>query len=92
MNTTHSRVGVEGLRYAEEAGGLSGQPLFPKTFEIIKQLNKIIKKECPIIAVGGIMSPENALALLDLGADLVQIYTGLIYQGPRLVRDIIAAL
>ena len=91
-NTSCHRRGVAGLQYADEKGGLSGQPLFLTTRAVIEQVSHIVKKECPIIAVGGITSGQDAAALFDLGADLVQIYTGLIYKGPGLVREILSEL
>lgn len=92
VNTTRSRSGVKGLTHAEEEGGLSGAPLFPKTSQMIKQLNQWLNKEVPIIAVGGIMSPKDAMDLFQAGAHLVQIYTGLVYQGPQLIRGIVKKL
>ena len=92
VNTTQSRDTITGLRHAEESGGLSGKPLFSKTIKIVKQLAHFLDKKIPIIAVGGIMSPEDALALFAAGAKLVQIYTGLVYQGPGLIRHIILKL
>lgn len=91
-NTTISREGIEGLRYAKEAGGLSGQPLTEKSLAVTRLLAKAIAGEMPIIAVGGIDSPETAQARLDAGASLVQIYTGLIYQGPGIVSKIVNGL
>lgn len=88
VNTTSQRPGVDGLAHASEAGGLSGAPLFPLAMRVIKQLHSLLNDRIPIIAVGGIMSPEDATALLQAGASLVQIYTGLIYQGPILVEKI----
>lgn len=91
-NTTNSRQGVEGLMHANEDGGLSGKPLFPKTLAIIKKLYRLMQNAVPIIGVGGVFSPEDAEAFLKAGACLVQIYTGLIYQGPGLVKSIVSSL
>jgi dihydroorotate dehydrogenase len=91
-NTTMSREAVDGLPNAEEAGGLSGAPVFEKSTEVVKLFRAALPKDLPIIAAGGIMSGEQALAKLDAGADLVQIYSGFIYHGPPLVRDILEAI
>lgn len=91
-NTTMSREGVEGLPNGEEAGGLSGRPVFEKSTEIVRQFKQALPENLPIIAAGGIMSGENAAEKLDAGASLVQIYSGFIYQGPKLVADIIKTL
>ncbi|MEJ2060367.1 MAG: quinone-dependent dihydroorotate dehydrogenase [Gammaproteobacteria bacterium] len=91
-NTTLSRAGVEGLRHAEEQGGLSGRPLFPLSTTVLEQFRAILGEEIPIIAVGGIGSGEDALAKLRAGASLVQVYTGLIYRGPMLARQILREL
>lgn len=91
-NTTNSRQGVEGLMHANEKGGLSGKLLFPKTLIIIKQLHKLVQDAVPIVGVGGIFFSEDAEAFLKAGASLVQIYTGLIYQGPGIVKSIVSSL
>lgn len=88
-NTTLSREGVEGLPHGDEQGGLSGAPLTKHSTEVVKKLYRILGDEVPIIAAGGILSAEDAQAKLDAGAKLVQVYSGLIYRGPQLVRDII---
>ena len=90
-NTTVSRQGVEGLAHAHEAGGLSGAPLYQKSTAVVSALAKALKGELPIIGAGGILSGEQARAKLAAGAQLVQIYTGLIYRGPGLVREAVAA-
>ncbi|MEW6766362.1 MAG: quinone-dependent dihydroorotate dehydrogenase [Pseudomonadota bacterium] len=87
-NTTLSREGVEGLPHADEKGGLSGAPVFARSTEIVRQFHAALGGELPIIAAGGIMSGMDAQAKLDAGASLVQIYTGFIYKGPALVREI----
>jgi dihydroorotate dehydrogenase len=83
-NTTLSRGAVEGLPHAKEAGGLSGAPVLDASNEVIRQLRKRLPKGFPIIGVGGIMSPADALSKVSAGADLIQLYTGLIYAGPVL--------
>lgn len=91
-NTTLSRDGVVGLPHAEEAGGLSGAPLRPQATAVIKQLKLALGQEIPIIGVGGIMSGLDAEEKIQAGASLVQIYSGLIYRGPALLREICARL
>ncbi|MEM7018488.1 MAG: quinone-dependent dihydroorotate dehydrogenase [Pseudomonadota bacterium] len=91
-NTTLSRTHVEGLPHADEKGGLSGAPLSGRSTEVVRQLHDFTDGKLPIIAVGGIMSVEQALEKFDAGADLVQLYTGLIYQGPNLIKNIVKAV
>jgi dihydroorotate dehydrogenase len=91
-NTTISRDAVKGLPHAEEMGGLSGKPVFEASNQVIRQLRAALGPRYPIIGVGGVMSGADAKAKRDAGADLVQIYTGLIYEGPGLVTDCAKAL
>jgi dihydroorotate dehydrogenase len=91
-NTTMSRDEVSGLKNADEAGGLSGAPVFEKSTEIVRQFRAALPQDLPIIAAGGIMSAEDAMAKLDAGAALVQIYSGFIYRGPSLVREVIETI
>ncbi len=91
-NTTFSRQGVAGLPQAEEAGGLSGGPLTALATQVVRRLHETLAGRLPIIAVGGILSGADARAKLAAGASLVQLYTGLIYRGPGLVREVAAAL
>jgi len=86
-NTTLARDAVQGLAHADEAGGLSGAPLLVQSNRVITQLRAALGAGFPIIGVGGIMSAQDAVSKIRAGADLVQIYTGLIYQGPELVTD-----
>ncbi|PWT71417.1 MAG: quinone-dependent dihydroorotate dehydrogenase [Proteobacteria bacterium] len=86
-NTTVSRVGVEGLEHAEEAGGMSGGALRERSTEVVRELHAALAGRIPIIAVGGILRAEDAREKFAAGASLVQLYTGLIYGGPRLVFD-----
>jgi dihydroorotate dehydrogenase len=86
-NTTLAREAVQGLAHAAEAGGLSGAPLLAQSNRVITQLRAALGAGFPIIGVGGIMSAQDAVSKIRAGADLVQIYTGLIYQGPALVTD-----
>jgi len=90
-NTTLSREGVEGLPHGTETGGLSGAPLFEKSTEVVKKLATALAGELPIIAAGGITDGARAQAKLDTGAALVQVYSGLVYRGPELVKECVAA-
>lgn len=87
-NTTSSRTGVEQSPHASETGGLSGQPLTDKARRTISLLAQRLQGELPVIGCGGIGSAEDALGHLAAGADLVQIYTGFIYRGPSLIKEI----
>lgn len=91
-NTTISREAVKGLPCAEEAGGLSGAPLMQQSTEVVKVLYEVLGEQIPIIAAGGIFSGEDANQKIKAGAKLVQVYSGLIYQGPTLVHDVALAL
>lgn len=91
-NTTMSRDGVTGVKNGDEAGGLSGRPVFAKSTDIVRQFRAALPESLPIIAAGGIMSGEDAQQKLDAGASLVQIYSGLIYQGPQLISDIVKTI
>jgi dihydroorotate dehydrogenase len=91
-NTTLARDAVAGLPHAEEAGGLSGAPVREASNRVIAQLRTALGKNFPIIGVGGILSAADAKAKIAAGADVVQIYTGLIYRGPALVREAAQAL
>lgn len=90
-NTTISRDGLEtpaGELQRMGAGGLSGKPLTERSTEVIRYLRSKLGKNFPIIGVGGIMTPSDAIDKLRAGADLVQIYTGFIYEGPGIVKRI----
>jgi dihydroorotate dehydrogenase len=86
-NTTISREGVTSPDQ-KEVGGLSGKPLTKRATEVIRFLSEKSNKAFPIIGVGGIMTPEDAIEKLEAGASLVQLYTGFIYEGPHLVKKI----
>ncbi len=88
-NTTLSRDAVKGLPHADEAGGLSGAPVKEQSTKIIAEFYKYLKGQIPIIGVGGIASAKDAEDKIKAGADLVQVYTGLIYEGPSLIREIL---
>jgi dihydroorotate dehydrogenase len=91
-NTTIARDAVAGLAHADEAGGLSGRPLFARSNEVIRTLARALDGALPIIGVGGILSGDDARAKIDAGATLVQLYTGLVYRGPALVGECARAL
>ncbi len=91
-NTTLSREAVQGLQHAEEAGGLSGAPVLEMSNRVIRQLRAALGQDYPIIGVGGIFSAADAVSKIQAGAALVQIYTGLIYKGPELVKEVAQAL
>ncbi|HET9645264.1 MAG TPA: quinone-dependent dihydroorotate dehydrogenase [Burkholderiaceae bacterium] len=91
-NTTIARESVRGMPHAEESGGLSGRPVFEASNRVIQQLRAELGRGFPIIGVGGVMSAADAVAKRRAGADLVQLYTGLIYHGALLVREAAKAL
>jgi dihydroorotate dehydrogenase len=91
-NTTVSRKGVEGLQGADQTGGLSGAPLKARSTEIVRQLAAVLAGRIPIIAAGGILSGADARDKIAAGASLVQLYSGLIYEGPALIGRVTRAL
>jgi dihydroorotate dehydrogenase len=91
-NTTLERSAVKGMAHAEEAGGLSGSPVLAMSNRVISQLREALGAGFPIIGVGGIMSAADAVGKIKAGADVVQIYTGLIFKGPQLVWDAALAI
>jgi dihydroorotate dehydrogenase len=88
-NTTTTRPTSLKSAAATEGGGLSGQPLHSRSVTVLRSLRAAMGPSFPIIGVGGIMSPEHGIATRDAGADLVQLYTGLIYRGPALIRELL---
>ncbi len=90
-NTTLSRQGVMSP-LAEEQGGLSGKPLFERSLGMVAKIRKLTSGKLPVIGVGGISNATDVQKMLDAGAVLVQIYTSLIYEGPRLVKGILHSL
>jgi len=90
-NTTISREGLQSENKTE-TGGLSGKPLTNRSIEVIRFLAEKSNKAFPIIGVGGIHSAKDALEKIEAGADLIQIFTGFIYEGPRLVKTINKAI
>ncbi len=91
-NTTLARDAVAGMAHADEAGGLSGGPLTARADAVVRTLARALDGALPIIGVGGIMSGEDARRRIAAGATLIQIYTGLIYRGPKLVAECVRAL
>lgn len=91
-NTTLARNKVQGMEHAEETGGLSGAPVRVKSTLVIQQLSQRLQGAVPIIGVGGILSGADAVEKIAAGADLVQVYSGLIYKGPALVHEICKSL
>jgi len=91
-NTTVARAAVQGLPHADETGGLSGAPVREASNRVIAQLRGALGPGFPIIGAGGVMSADDARAKREAGADLVQLYTGLIYRGPALVPACASAL
>lgn len=88
-NTTTDKSAVERHPCGNQQGGLSGKPLTQKSTEVIKELHAVIKNQIPIIGVGGIMSAEDAEEKIKAGANLIQIYTGFIYKGPKLIKNLL---
>ena len=86
-NTTLSRNGVESSRFCHEQGGLSGQPLQMRASGILNELKKMLHEKTTLIASGGIMTAQDVVERIQIGANLVQLYTGLIYSGPGLVKE-----
>ena len=88
-NTTLDRSMVSDLKHGQESGGLSGRPVQLRSTEVVKRLSELLKGEIPIIGVGGIDSYVSAKEKMQAGASLVQVYSGFIYHGPKLVADIV---
>jgi dihydroorotate dehydrogenase len=91
-NTTINRDAVKGMQHAEEGGGLSGAPVFDASTKVVRALKAELGDALPIIGVGGILSGADAKEKIAAGASLVQLYSGLIYKGPALVKECAAAL
>lgn len=91
-NTTTSRDAVASLPYGNEAGGLSGRPVFARSNAVLRTLSRALDGALPVIGVGGILSGDDAREKIAAGAALVQLYTGLIYRGPALVAECVKAL
>ena len=91
-NTTIARDAVSGHRYAAEAGGLSGKPVFTKSTAVLRGMAQRLGKSIPLIGVGGISCGADAVAKIDAGASLVQFYTGMVYRGPTLIGECVEAM
>jgi dihydroorotate dehydrogenase len=91
-NTTIARESDADQPLARETGGLSGRPLFARSCAAVRILRETLGPDIPLIGVGGISSADDARRLREAGADLVQLYTAMVYQGPRLVRELADAL
>ncbi len=91
-NTTLERSKVETLQHGNETGGLSGKPLTQQSTEVIRLLSKALGGKLPIIGVGGIHTAQDAKDKIEAGASLVQLYSGFIYEGPDLIRDIVKTI
>ena len=91
-NTTLDRLPVENHKYAHEAGGLSGQPLYGKSTAALRRLRNKLDDSIPLIGVGGILSGADAAGKVAAGATLVQFYTGMIYRGPELIGECVTAI
>ncbi len=91
-NTTISRISVQGDRRADEAGGLSGEPLMNKSTTVLRMLRTRLPDSIPLVGVGGILSGADAVKKFAAGASLVQVYSGLVYRGPALVADCVDAI
>lgn len=90
-NTTKDRSAVSGAR-AHQEGGLSGQPLFERSLRAVACIREAVGSDFPLIGVGGISRGSDAIAMRKAGADLVQVYTALVYRGPKLVTELVSAL
>jgi dihydroorotate dehydrogenase len=91
-NTTLARDGVRDRAFAAETGGLSGRPLFVRATRMLARIYRLTEGKLPLIGVGGIDSGEAALAKIEAGASLLQLYTGLVFEGPSLIGNIKQAL
>jgi dihydroorotate dehydrogenase len=91
-NTTVDKSLIKGLEHAQEQGGLSGAPLSIQSSAVLRKLRALLGPDTSLIGVGGIMNAEDGRAKIRSGADLIQVYSGLIYKGPRLVHDLVSGL
>lgn len=90
-NTTVSREGIAQLPHGKEEGGVSGAPLTSLSTAVLRKFSLLLKNEVPLIGAGGIMSGADARAKFEAGASLVQIYSGLVFRGPRLISECVSA-
>jgi dihydroorotate dehydrogenase len=91
-NTTTARDGAAGMAHADDTGGFSAAPHTARSTGVVREISRALQGAIPVIAVGGIMRGADAGDKIAAGASLVQIYTGLIYRGPALIRECLAAL
>jgi dihydroorotate dehydrogenase len=91
-NTTLDRLPVEDHKYAQESGGLSGQPLYGRSTAALRRLRMKLDNSIPLVGVGGILSGADAAGKVAAGATLVQFYTGMIYRGPELIDECVTAI
>jgi dihydroorotate dehydrogenase len=91
-NTTVSRISVQGDRRADEAGGLSGEPLMNKATTVLRMMRTRLDDDIPLIGVGGVLSGADAVKKVAAGASLVQLYSGLVYRGPPLIGECVEAI
>jgi dihydroorotate dehydrogenase len=90
-NTTVSREGIAGLPHGMEDGGVSGAPLMQPSTAVLRKFSALLKNEVALIGVGGIMSGADARAKFDAGASLVQVLSGLVFRGPRLIAECVSS-
>jgi dihydroorotate dehydrogenase len=90
-NTTVSREGIAGFRHGLEEGGVSGEPLTALSTAVLRKFSDLLKGEVALIGGGGVMSAADARAKFDAGASLVQVYSGLVFRGPRLIQECVQA-
>jgi len=91
-NTTISRTAVAGHPLEKEAGGLSGAPVTQRSTEVISAFRELLNPSIPIIGVGGVMCGQDAVDKLSAGANLVQLYSGLVYAGPALIGEVLSCI
>jgi dihydroorotate dehydrogenase len=87
-NTTLARTGISDAVLAKEAGGVSGRPLFHRSTVMLARIHRLTEGRIPLVGIGGIDSPEAAIAKIEAGATLLQLYTGLVFEGPGLIGRI----
>jgi dihydroorotate dehydrogenase len=91
-NTTIARTGLHGSTHRDEAGGLSGRPLFARSTAVLARMRRLLGPDVALVGVGGVDSAEAAIEKIRAGADLVQLYTGMVFGGPALPGRIVAGL
>jgi dihydroorotate dehydrogenase len=91
-NTTVARIAIQGARHANEQGGLSGEPLMGRATAVLRRLRTRLPEHIPMVGVGGILHGADAATKMAAGANLVQVYTGLVYRGPALIEECVDAM